>query len=72
MKQPATLKIWTSKLAAKFCRARIEKANQALIEIEICYGDVDLMIVAESELIRDQMVELLDLINQAEMEERSL
>ncbi len=72
MGQPATLKKWTPKIAAKFCRARLEKANQALIEIEICYGGVDQFIVAEAERIREEFVELHDQINEAEREGNQL
>lgn len=63
---------FTPRSMAKFARLRLERINDALLEIAGCYGDVDNGIVVEIDALRERLVELSDLVDEAEREGKRL
>jgi hypothetical protein len=68
----ATPRHFTPKSMASFSRKRIARMGDALLEIAGCYGDVDQMIVDECDRLRDEFSQLLELVEEAEREGKTL
>jgi len=71
MKQLAYPKKWTPKLAAKFCRRRLDLIDVKLDEIVGCYDMVDDGLESSISSIRDGLLLLRDAIDWNEEEGRS-
>ena len=63
------LRKWTPVRAEQWCATRIERIDNALLEIAYCWGDIDDYIVRECDRLRRELETMRGLIKDAKEHE---